>query len=170
MVAELYPVAVDPADGVVLTTVERGDGGAGMVVSLLLGRREYGQDLRSKDTGKEVANHTANAVDGKDIKAIVNAQNKLELSSKVTKDTTANTNNDSCPGFDEASSRCDGDEARDDTRAEADSAPFLLKTEIEKNPGNTTTASSKVGDVTGHDSADVHGENGTAVEAEPTDP
>lgn len=128
------------------------------------------KNIRSKDTSEDVANHAADTVDGKDIKTVIDVEDELELGGKVAKDTTADTDDDSSPGLDEASSRGDGNETRDGTRAETDSAPLLLETVIEKSPGNGTARGGKVGHVAGHDGANVHAESRTTVEAEPTDP
>lgn len=128
------------------------------------------KNVRSKDTGEDVADHAADTVDGKDIKTVIDVEDELELGAKVAKDTTADTDDDGSPGPDEAGSRGDGDEARDGTGAETDGAPLLLEAVIEKSPGNGAARGSEVGHVAGHDSADVHAESGTAVEAEPADP
>lgn len=67
----------DPADGGVDVAVEAGDVGAViLVVSLKRGvdlRGKMGENVRSKDAGENVANHAADAVDGKNVKGVIDA-------------------------------------------------------------------------------------------------
>lgn len=77
-------------------------------------------------------------MDGKDIKTVVNVDEELDLGGEVAEDTTADSDNDGCPGLHETRSRSDGNETRNGTGAETDSAPLLLETVIEEDPGNGT--------------------------------
>lgn len=109
-------------------------------------------------------------MDGKDVEGIVNANEELELSGKVTANSTDDTNDEASPRSDETRSRRNRNKSGNGARAEANGAPFLLQTIIEQDPSNTTDRRSQVGDETSHDGANVHAQGGTTVEAEPADP
>lgn len=129
-----------------------------------------GKDLRSKDTGENVANDTANTVDSKDIEGLVDADEELELGGEVAADTADDADDEGTPGGDEASGRGDGNEAGDGAGAEANGGPLTLQAEIEQYPGQGGHGGGELGVVAGHDGADVHAQGGTAVETEPADP
>ncbi|KAI6771075.1 hypothetical protein HG531_009930 [Fusarium graminearum] len=112
--AQLDPVAINPADGVVLSTVKSSDGFTVM------------------NTSEDVASHTANSMDSKDIKTVVNVHDELELGGKVAYNTTANSDNNGSPRLDEASSGSNSDKTRDGTGAETNCAPLLFKAIINK--------------------------------------
>lgn len=55
------------------------------------------KNLRSEETGQQVADDTTNSVLGKDIEAIVNADPELELGGQVAHNTANNTEDDRRP-------------------------------------------------------------------------
>lgn len=126
--------------------------------------------LRSEDAGADVTDHAADAVDGEDIESIVNTDEELELGSEVADDAANDAHDEGAPGGDEAGAGGDDDEAGDGTGAEANGGPLALEAEIEEDPGETAHRGGQVGVEAGDDGADVHGEGGAAVEAEPADP
>lgn len=109
-------------------------------------------------------------MDGKDVEGVVDARQELELGGKVAAGAAAEADDDGAPGGDEAGGGGDGDEARDGAGAEADGAPFPLEAVVEQDPGEAAARGGQVGHVAGHDGAEVHGQRGAAVEAEPADP
>jgi hypothetical protein len=127
-------------------------------------------NLRSEDTGAEVADDTANAVDSKDIEGLINTNEELELGGEVAADTTNNADDQSTPGSDETSTRGDGNKTGDGTRAETNGGPLLLQAVVEQNPGQTGHGSSQVGVVARHDGTEVDTEGRATVEAEPANP
>ena len=127
-------------------------------------------NLRGKETGKQVSDDTTNTVLSEHVETLIDADEELDLRSKIASDTTDNAEDESRPGRDVAGSGSDGDETSNDTRAETNRAPLLLKTVIEQNPGQSTGAGRDVGDNASHDSTVVGGESATTVEAEPTNP
>lgn len=152
LVSELDPVTSDPASGDLGGAIEVGNVGSG------------------EDTGEEVTDDTANTVLSEDIKSVVDVDEELELGGVVAGGASDNTVDDSSPGSDETRAGSDGDETSNDTGAEADGRPLLLKTVVEETPGDTTNGSSNLGDDASHDTTEVSREGGTTVEAEPADP
>lgn len=126
--------------------------------------------IRSKETSEEVSNDTSDTVNSIDIKSIINAHEILELGTVVASSGADNTEDNSGPSRDETRSRSDGDETRNDTRAETDGGPLLFESVVEETPGNTSNRSCQVGDNTGHDGAEVSTQSRTSVESEPSDP
>lgn len=127
-------------------------------------------DLRSKDTRHDVACHTADAVDGKDVEGIVDANEELELGGKVAANGTDDADDEAAPGSDETRSGRNRNKTGNGAGAEANRAPFLLQAVVEQDPSDTADGGGQVGDEAGHDGADVHAQGGTTVEAEPADP
>lgn len=127
-------------------------------------------DLRSKDSSQDVADHAANAVDSENVEGIVNANEKLELGSKVAADGANDANDDAGPRSNIARRRSNRHQASNSPRAESNRAPFLLQTVIQQDPSDASDRSSQVGHEAGHDSAEVHAQCRAAVEAEPADP
>lgn len=83
-------------------------------------------NLRSEKSGQEISNDATNTVLGKDIESVIYANPKLDLGGQVARNPANDSVNDSRPGRDEAGSRCDSDEACNDTTAEPNGAPLLL--------------------------------------------
>ena len=77
--------------------------------------------LRGEESGQDVANETANTMHGKDIKSVVASKEVLQLGSIVARDTSADAEDDRSPGWHEARTGRNGDEAGNDTGAETDS-------------------------------------------------
>ena len=89
LVGQLDPVAVEPAAGDGGEAVEVGDVVAvhakkGLARHL---RRNWGVtvgvDLRSKEAGAEIADQTADSMDGKDVERVIDAEEKLQLGGVV---------------------------------------------------------------------------------------
>ena len=109
-------------------------------------------------------------MDSEDVKRLIDSNEELELGSEVAADTADDTNDQSTPGRDETSTRSDGNETRDGTRAEANSRPLLLQTVVEEGPGQTGHGGSQVGVVAGHDGTEVNTQGRATVKAEPANP
>lgn len=127
-------------------------------------------NLRSKETGKEVANQTANSVDSKDIQSIVNAEQELQLGGIVAGNGTDHTKDEGSPRSNKARAGGNSDQTGNNTRAETDSGPLALQTVVEQTPGNTADRGSKVGYNGSHDSTQVSRQRRASVEAEPSNP
>lgn len=128
---------------------------------------KMGYVVRGEETGQEITDETSNTVDGEDIERVIDMEEELEFGGIVASDSSDYTEDNSRPGRDEARTRGDCDQSRNDTTAETNSGPFPFKTVVEKTPGNTTDASRKVGDNCSHNSTKVGSESTTSVEAEP---
>lgn len=109
-------------------------------------------------------------MDGEDIEGVIGTQVELELGGDVAANATDYTEDDSSPGRDVAGSRGDGHETRDGAGAEPDDGPLLLEAIIHQYPGDSTDGGGQVGDNASHDGAEIRGQGGTTVEAEPSDP
>lgn len=140
LVAELYPVVVEPAAG---------DLGKAVEVRYVVCGEEGGED---------VADEPADGVFGEDVERVVDAEEEFELRGVVGACGSDDAVDDGCPGWDEPGARSDGDETGDDAGAEADGGPLAFETVVEDAPGNATDAGSEVGDHGGHDGAEVGGE------------
>lgn len=127
-------------------------------------------DLRSEEGREDVSNETTDAVNRKDVKGIIAAQEILELSRVVASNTTADTENHRSPSWNVSGARSNADETSNDTRAEANSGPLAFETVVNQAPCDTTDTSSKVGAYSRHDSAKVSRQRGTSVETEPAHP
>lgn len=112
LVSELDPVVIDPSTSDNAKSVQSSN--------LLL----------SEKGGENVSDHAANSVTGKDIKAIVIAEQKLELGGEVACSSGNNTKCDGCWGTNESRGWGNGDEATDGTRAESNNGPFAFKAVI----------------------------------------
>jgi hypothetical protein len=123
-----------------------------------------------KDIRQEIADDTADTMDGKDIKGIIHANEVLEFGRVVARNGTDDTKDNSRPGRDVTGRRSDGNETSDGTRAPADSRPFAFKSEIDQDPCKSTDGGSKISDDASHGSTKVAAERGTTVESEPTEP
>ena len=88
------------------------------------------RDLRSEEAGAEVTNKAADGVDGEDIKGVIDAEKEFDLSAVIACRTGSNTVDDSRPSGNVSGSRRDSHETSNNTRAESNSRPFLLKSVI----------------------------------------
>ena len=117
LVAELDPVVVEPTTGDDRVAVEVSN-----VVTKTCQRRSANPQwvyLRSKECSQNIADEATNTVDSKDVESIITAKEVLQLGGVVAGNTSNCTKDNSCPGRYVTRSRCDGDQASDDTRAEA---------------------------------------------------
>lgn len=64
---------------------------------LVLNERVWKKDLRSEDAGQDVTDHSTDAMDGENVKSIVNANKELELGSKVAADGANHANDEAGP-------------------------------------------------------------------------
>lgn len=131
---------------------------------------EKKKNLRSEETGQQVANDTTNTVDGKDIESLVNAHEELKLGGEVAADATNNTEDNRSPRGNETGTGGDSNQSSDGAGAETDDGPLLLKAVVEQDPGDAADGGGEVGDDAGHDGAHVSSKSRTAVEPEPADP
>lgn len=169
LVAELDVVLVDPAAGDLGGAVEVSN----VITVKVSARASDGtgeQDVRSKEAGEHVADNTADAVLSKHIEGLVNAEEELDLGSKVASDGTNNAKDNSRPGRDVTGTGRDGDETSNNAGAETNGAPLPLEAVVEQAPGKATDAGGNVRDQAGHDGAEVGGEGAATVKAEPADP
>jgi len=127
-------------------------------------------NLRSEDTGEEVADNTANTVLSKNIKRLVNANKELDLGGKVAENTADHAKDNGSPRGDETSSRGNCNKTSNGTAAEANGAELLLKAIVKQAPGEASDACRNVGHHASHGSAHVGSKSTAAVEAEPADP
>jgi hypothetical protein len=82
LVRELHPVVIEP------TTLDAGNA------------VETGDVVCSKESGENVADKAADAVDGENVEGVVNAEDELQLGSVIGKRGTKNTIDDSGPDGD----------------------------------------------------------------------
>lgn len=134
------------------------------------GAIEMSYVVRGKDTSQQVSDDSSNTVLSEDIEGVVNVDEELELGGVVACGSSDNTVDNSGPWWDVSRSWSDGDETSDDTGAETNSGPLLLKTVIEQAPGDSTDGSSNVGNQASHNSTDVGSTGRSTVESEPSNP
>ena len=152
LVAELLPVVVEESSL---------DYGVAIKMCYVVGGEESGED---------VADQSSNGVDREDVKGVINFEEELELRSIVGTGGSYNTIDDRCPSRHETRPRSDCDGAGDNTRAEPNRGPLLLKTIVEDTPSNTTSTSSQIGNDCCHDGAHIGGKGRTSIESKPTNP
>jgi len=131
---------------VVLVEPSTGDLGEAIKVRYVVGGEE---------TGEDIADETANGVDGEDIESIVNSEEELELGGIVGTSGANDTEDHCCPSGHETGTRSDGHKTGNDTRAETDGGPFAFKTVVHHAPGDTTNAGCEVGHNGCHHGAQV---------------
>lgn len=141
LVAHLDPVSVQPATG-----------NDGIAIKM-----RY--VVRGEEARQDVANEAANTMNGKDVQSIVAAEEVLKLRSVVTGNASADSKDDSRPGWDVTRSRSNGDKASNNSRAESNSGPLAFQTVINQAPSDTANAGSKVGDNGCHDGPEVGSES-----------
>lgn len=136
---------------------------------------DFGQAIKvsnvicGKEAGQKISNQTANAVDGEDIKRIVNPKDELQFGGIIAGDAPDDTKDNSRPGRNVPTSRSNGDQTRNHATAEADGRPFALQAVIKETPGYSTDTGGQVRDDGGHDSTQVCGESATGIETEPSE-
>lgn len=118
----------------------------------------------------DAADDTANSVRCEHVEGLVDADEELDLGSKVTPDTSDETDRDGGRGTDVSGSGGDTDKTRDRTRAKTDGGELSLESPVEQHPGDTTDRSSEVGNDTSLDGAEVGGKSGSTVETKPAEP
>ncbi|CRK19747.1 hypothetical protein BN1708_000412 [Verticillium longisporum] len=152
LVRNLDPVTVDPP------AVDRAD-----VVECrnVVGREEGRQN---------VAHEAANAMHGKNVEGVIDAQEELELGGVVGKRRTARAEDERRPERHVARAGRDGDETGDDAGTEADGGPLALEAVVEHTPRDATDAGRQVRHAGRHDGPQVGGQGRSGVEAEPADP
>lgn len=105
-----------------------------------------------------------------DVQCIIDTEEELELGGIIAGSSTNYTIYDSGPRRDITGSWSDRNETSNDSGAEADSGPFLLKSVIKDTPGDTSNGSREVGDNGRHNCTQIRRESRTSIEAEPTNP
>ena len=128
------------------------------------------KDLRSEETGAEVADKPADGVDGEYIKSIVDAEKEFDLSTVIACSAGSNAVDDSRPSRNVSGSRRDSHETCNDTRAESNSRPFFLKSVIQQTPSDTTHRSSEISNNSRHNSTHTRAQGRASVEAKPPYP
>ena len=152
LVAELHPVAVEPAARDDREAVE---------VRNVVGGEEGGQD---------VPREPADGVHGKDVERVVGFQVVFQLGGIIARDGSHRSEDDGRPCRDVPGGRRDGDEAGDGAGTETDGGPFAFETVVEEDPGEAADGGREVGHYAGHDGTHVGSECRTTVETEPADP
>lgn len=114
--------------------------------------------IRGEECGQDVADETANAVNGKDVKSVVDAEEELELGRVVCACTAEDAKDDGGPCWDEAGTGSDADETGNDTGAESNGGPFALETVVKHTPGDASHACGNVGHHGCHDGPQVGSE------------
>lgn len=122
------------------------------------------------DLREQIADYTANAMDGKDIESIVDTNEELEFGGIIASKGTHNAKDDGGPGRNITGSRCDGDKTSDGTRAPTNCTPLTLETVINNHPCKPTDRSRKIGYNAGHGGTEIAAKSTTTVESEPTEP
>ena len=128
------------------------------------------RDLRSEETSAEVTDKTADGMDGEDIQSVVDAQKEFDLSAVIACRAGSNTVDDCRPSRNISRPRRDSHETSNDTRAESNSRPFLLKSVIQQTPSDTAHRSSEVSHNSRHDSTHTSAQSRASIEAKPPYP